>query len=351
MNIKNIFLALVSFIFLAPTLFFFCGTNEDKNGNLENQETLVFKPKKPFDYFDSYYKNNFAFRNLLSKQYMALKSGVADVSSIPDKVIIGKDGWYYLGNSYKNVYSESLGVVKYPEKEIVTITNDILEMNRFCTSLGIKFYFFVAPNSHTIYKEFLPVTPNSKLRRIDILKINLKNKFDIIDVRSQLLAAKSENQLYHKTDTHWNEYGGYIGAQELLKNIKKDFVTVSLLDKNNFNIKKVQMNQMDLTKMLGIKAHDEKIFHLEKKLSPIQIRNDTINKVVEIHATNSSKKFRGIVYSDSFGANLIPFLNISFGNLTYLLTSKFSKERILAEKPDFVIFEVVERDLTRVEVK
>lgn len=347
MNIKNIFLALVSFILLAPTVLFYCGTNNDDN--LENRETIVFNPKKPFEYIDSYYKYNFAFRNMLSKQYLALKSNVVNVSSIPDKVVNGKEGWYFLGNSYKNVYSESLGVVKYPEEEITTIANNVLEMNRFCDSLGVKFYFFVAPNSHSIYKEYLPVKPNSKLRRIDLLNIKLKNKFNIIDVRTNLLSAKSQNILYHKTDTHWNEYGGFIASQEIIKTIKKDFNHISLLDKNNFNVKRTQVNQMDLTKMLGINAKDEKINFIEKKLSPIQMRNDTINKIVEIKVINTSKKLKTIVYSDSFGANLIPFLNCTFGNLTYILSSKFNKQRIIAEKPDFVIFEVVERDLTRVE--
>lgn len=351
MNIKNIFLVLVAIILLSPSLLFFSNTNRDENGNVENQAPLVFNPKRPFEMFDNYYKYNFAFRNFLSKQYLSLKNDIANVSSLPDKVINGKEGWYFLGNSYNNVFSESLGVLKYDDKEIQTIADNILEMNSFCDSLGIKFYYLAAPNSNSIYKEFLPLEPNNRLRRIDLVKNKLEGKFTIIDTRQNLISQKTSNRLYHKTDTHWNDNGAFIGVQELVKFIKNDFPEVQNLDIKNFNIKKEFINQMDLTKMLGIKVNEEMYLYTEKINSPILIKNDTIDRLPHIFAKNKTKKLKGFVYRDSFASSMIPFLNTIFGDMTYVSTSKFDKQRIIAEKPDFVVFEVVERDMSWTQFK
>ncbi|WP_310557117.1 alginate O-acetyltransferase AlgX-related protein [Flavobacterium sp.] len=354
MYIKNIFLVIVSVILLSPTLLFFSNTNRDENGNSENQAPLAFNSKKPFEMFDNYYKYNFAFRTMLSKQYIRLKSDLVKVSSLPDKVVIGKKGWYFLGNSYNNVFSESLGVENYPKEEIDKISNTILEMNRFCDSLGVKFYYFPAPNSHSIYKEFLPVKPNTKPRRLDLLMDNLKDKVEIIDVRQNLIAAKSKNRLYHKTDTHWNNFGAFIGTQELIKQIKTDFPDTQLLDMNNYDIKTNTVNQMDLTKMITIKV-TENVYDFAYKKGKEQpksiIKMDTIDRIPVLVSKNKAKKLKGVMYRDSFAGSMIPFLNTIFGDMTYLSTSKFDKQRIIAEKPDFVVFEVVERDLVWTEFK
>lgn len=351
MNIKNIFLVIVSVMLLSPTLLFFANTNSDQNGNSENQEPLVFNKKRPFEMFDTYYKYNFAFRKMLSQQYIDLKSNLANVSSLPDKVINGKEGWYFLGNSYNNVYSESLGIQKHTEKEINTTADKIIEMKRFCDSLGIKFYFFPAPNSHTIYKEYLPVKPNTVPREFDLIKAKVQEKVNFIDVRNALIAGKSQHILYYKTDTHWNRLGAYIGVQEVLKTIKKDFPKTELLSMNNYNVTDTIMTQMDLTKMLGIRVND-KYYDLEEKTkSNVIIKNDTIDKVPNTLMKNNTKPYKGIMYRDSFGVSMVPLLDQTFGSMNYFWTSTFNKQRILAEKPDFVIYEVVERNLNLVDIK
>jgi len=190
MKIKNIFLVTVSTMLLSPTLLFFANTNRDENGNAENQAPLVFNKKKPFEMFDDYYKYNFAFRKILSQQYIDLKTNVVKVSPLPDKVITGKDGWYFLGNSYNNVYSASIGVQKYTPEDIKKTSDKIIEMKRFCDSLGIKFYYFPAPNSNTIYKEYLPIKPNNVPREFDLIKANLNGKVGVIDVRNKMIAGK-----------------------------------------------------------------------------------------------------------------------------------------------------------------
>lgn len=345
MKIKNIFLVIVTAMLLAPTLFFFCNTNHDEKGNTENLAPLVFNKKRPFEMFDNYYKYNFAFRKMLSQQYIDLKNNIVKVSSLPDKVINGKDGWYFLGNSYDNIFSASLGVQKYSDKEIKETADKIYDMQHFCDSLGIKFYYFIAPNSNTIYKEYLPIKPNNTPRKYDLIKSALSSRMNVIDPRNELIAGKKERILYYKTDTHWNRYGAFIGVQKLLKTMQKDFPKVELLKKEDFTVTHSISPQMDLTKMLGVLV-DEDIYDFEEKVkSPIEYKDGTENNIDIFYMKNSSKSYRGFMYRDSFAVFMTPLLDTRFGNMSYFWTSKIDKERIIAEKPDFVIYEIVERKI------
>lgn len=353
MKIKNIFLVIVSIMLLSPTLFFFSNTNKDESGNTENLAPLAFNKKKPFEMFDNYYKYNFAFRKMLSRQFLDLKANISEGSStLPDKVIAGKDGWYFLGNSYNNVYSASLGVETYPEKAITKTTDKVAEMKRFCDSLGIKFYFFSPPNSHTIYKEYLPIKANNAPREFDLVKAELKKgKADMIDVRNDLFEAKKERVIYYKTDSHWNAHGALIGVQGLLKTIQKDFPQTRIVQKEDYNIKTVVTNQLDLTKSLGIFV-DENAYVFDAKVkSTAVIQHDTINKIAIARMKNPKKPYKGLMYRDSYAVFMVPFLDEVFGDMTYFWSSKFLKHQILAEKPDFVVFEVVERNLNEIEIK
>jgi alginate O-acetyltransferase complex protein AlgJ len=350
MNVKNIFLVIVSVMLLAPSLLFFANTNED--GTQENLAPLEFNKKKPFEMFDNYYKYNFAFRKMLSKQYISLKSNLVKVSSLPDKVINGKDGWYFLGNSYNNVYAASLGVHRYNEKGINAITGDIIEMKRFCDSLGIKFYCFPAPNSHTVYKEFLPVKANNVPREFDMVKARLVQAgVNVIDAREALIAGKKDNQIYYKTDSHWNQLGAFIGADVILKTMQKDFSKIVLPNKNDYTIKSVVSRQMDLTMMLGSFV-DETVYEFQEKgESPITIKYDTIDRYQVAYMKNPTKSYKGFMYRDSYGVTLIPFLHHTFGDMTYFWTSSFNKRAIIDGKPDFVLYEIVERNLLMTDIK
>lgn len=348
---KNVFLVIVGIMLLAPSALFFFNTNSDKFKKEENQENLIFNKKKPFELFDSYYKNNFAFRELLSKQYINFKLNCFKVSPLPDRIVIGKNGWFFLGDSYNNVFSESLGIIKQDELEIQEISSNLIEMNTFCDSIGVKFYFIIGPNTHTIYKEFLPIAPNNNYSKMDLLFKKIGKKHNFINVKPNLFENKKTHRLYHKTDSHWNEYGAFIGANCLLKNMKIDFPIIKVLDQNNYSIKKVNINQMDLAKMLKIHINEETYEFIENKKSDISIKNDTIEKTSYIYSSNKYKKLNGLVYRDSYSISLIPFLSQSFGEMTYISSRKFDKKEILKSKPDFVIYEIVERDLSKIGFK
>ena len=329
---------------VVPSLFFFFNTNKISDTK-ENQASLKYNSKRPFEMFDTYYKNNFAFRNMLSNQYLAFNSNFVKTSPIADKVIYGKDGWYFLGDSYNKVYSKSLGIDTTTDAEIDSTVTRVLEMKRFCDSLNIKFYYFVPPNSHTIYSEYLPVKPNFKNERdIDKIISKLSDKVTLIDVRKELFEAKKQKKIYYKTDSHWNCTGGFYGTKKLISVIKKDFPDLENLIWENFEPVEYVKDQMDLTTMLNEKVI-EKDYLFKHKKENYSVKNEMIDNIDYMFITNPDKKYNCILFRDSFAGSIVDFLSASFGKTTYISSSIFDKNKIIKEKPDFVIFEIVERNV------
>ena len=329
---------------VVPSLFFFFNTNKISDTK-ENQASLKYNSKRPFEMFDTYYKNNFAFRNMLSNQYLAFNSNFVKTSPIADKVIYGKDGWYFLGDSYNKVYSKSLGIDTTTDAEIDSTVTRVLEMKRFCDSLNIKFYYFVPPNSHTIYNEYLPVKPNFKnVRDLDKIISKLSGKVSLIDVRKELFEAKKTKKIYYKTDSHWNCTGGFYGTKKLISVIKKDFPDLENLIWENFEPVEYVKDQMDLTTMLNEKVI-EKDYLFKHKKENYSVKNEMIDNIDHMFITNPDKKYNCILFRDSFAGSIVDFLSASFGKTTYISSSIFDKNKIIKEKPDFVIFEIVERNV------
>ncbi len=346
MNIKNIFLYIASFMMVIPSLFFFFGTNEIEGFKNENQAPLEFNKKRPFEMFDTYYKNNFAFRNILAQQYLSFNANYSKTSSLPDKVVVGKEGWYFLGDSWNNNYSESIGVATQDIPRLNATIDRVLDMKKFCDSLGIKFYYFMPPNSHTINHKFLPVVPNKRQRNIDYIFNALNGKVVCIDARKELMAQNQNFDLYYKTDSHWNSNGAFIGTQKMLSVLKKDFPKINLLDKKNYTISVENLNQMDLTKMLNEFA-DEKEYKYKEKVKPNFIKTlDTINKVPLRRVKNDKYAYKGIFFRDSYFEHVMQFTDNTFNEILYISSPIFDKQRVAAEKPDFVVFEIVERNST-----
>jgi len=76
------------------------------------------------------------------------------------------------------------------------------------------------PTPITIYPEFMP----DRVRRvrsghawIQLLEyLKTHSRIETVDLRPALRKAKSIEKVYYQTDTHWNDFGGYIAVREIL---------------------------------------------------------------------------------------------------------------------------------------
>ncbi len=123
---------------------------------------------------------------------------------------------------------------------------------------GIVYFVVIAPNKHSIYPEYLPedLRPTNNPLRIDQLLAALKerNITNIIDSRSLLKSAKKEQQLYYKTDTHWNSVAGYLVPEFIASKLKLYFPDIQLNQKALPPIRHKLVRGGDLFRNLGISS-------------------------------------------------------------------------------------------------
>lgn len=356
MKENYIFIALFTVIISLPTILIPVYSNTIKTENRELAKapklTDLKSPSLFISNFESYYKDHFAGKDILSGFYLQLHNDVLKNDPLPKKVIKGKDGWYFLGDSYSGIFSESLGISKYNDEHIKMIADYIHEMKLYCDSLGIKFYFAVAPEKNRFYAEFLPLKSLENDKRLEKLSKYLIKKYgiEIINLGDYLVSEKKKRRLYYKTDSHWNDYGGFMGTQKLLECIKRDFKdSTVLLNLSEYVEYSIPKKRMDLNLLINKDIAENEI-RLKPSDNSKSIEIDTLKttnprKSYLLHSAGNKSKLKSIVFRDSYFNAMINFYANAMGESKYVWSLIFDREIIKKEKPNLVIFQVVERHL------
>jgi alginate O-acetyltransferase complex protein AlgJ len=303
--------------------------------------------------FDDHYNSTFGFRSNLLQLYNTVKQTIFDTDPLPQKVVKGTDGWYFLGDSNSNVIKESKGIENFSPEELKASLQKILGHKLWLQKRDIQYYLAVAPNKASIYGEYLAIQKSKKETQLDQLKFVSQNNFNFIDLKSHFSLAPHA-RLYHKTDSHWNDYGAFLAYSSLIERVKADFPEVHRLTQSDFLIDTTSSYQQDLTRMLFLKVKEEVITFETIKPERALLQKEELNvpKNYDRAPIDYEKRYKTkintlkvVVLHDSFTLNLIKFLKESFGETVFIWRPNFDKELIEREKPDIVIQIVVERNL------
>lgn len=318
------------------------------NENRKQRSLPIFNIKSPISSigsFKSYYLENFGFKTVFVNNYIRFKTTILKENPIPNRVVQGKENWFFLGNNYNNVLNNSFGNDAFTKKELVNTISYLKGLKDYFNSKGIAFYVVVPPDKNNIYQEFLPYKLNQNLTKLDVLKPLLKKNADIeiIDLTKPLLENKNKQTLYLKTDTHWNYYGAYSGYNYIMDVISKKH-SINKVKLDNFEIQNQVYNRGDITKMINIVEAEPSI--IIKKKTPTKAKLIPSSKS-SLHFQNNTQNLKAILYRDSFANAWVPFFNESFGDIIYHKKYVIDKKEIDSFNPDIVIFEVVERNIDK----
>lgn len=334
-NISNLF-TIISFMILLvmPSIIMLSDIKINKQAN--KKENVIRK-------INNAYQEDFGLKNYLVNKYFKFKNNIGDSPS-PNTCVIGKNGWYFLGNYYNNLFDDNFGhKTSIDSTELEVIKNNILSTKNFLTSKGIDFKIIVPPNKHRVYPEHLPYSHPQKKTRLEILNEYLKKEinFEIIYLRDTLVKAKGEKLLYYKTNTHWNDYGAYIGYNYTMKTLNKTH-NLSVVNYEDYKEIIQPIKENDIIRQINLSAKEYAIFLQKKKPIETKIIFSQYHKQI---FSNPNKTKKLLMHRDSFANAWMGFFNESFGTTIYLRGYKLDKELINKEKPDIVIFEMVERNV------
>jgi hypothetical protein len=300
---------------------------------------------------------NFYGRKQLIGRFSDFRLWIGD--RVFPRVIVGEDGWL--------VFSGEMGIEDYQNTFLLKpkiqfeIRERLNTLNSQLSARGIKLLVVIVPNKNTIYPEIMPaeipvINPKS---RLDLLSAFLKQAPDgvqILDLRPVLLEAKKERQIYYKTDTHWNDYGAYVGYKAIVTELQKTFPDMRVHPLEDFKYESLGMQSLDLAANTGSFTYQEESFNLIGVRSASYIPLDLKNgRQVLVSTMPNSTQPRAVIYHDSFFFGMIPMIEDNFSRAVYVPhytgDTVWNLKWIDAQQPDVVIIEFAERyleDLRRI---
>lgn len=325
-----------------------------------SQSTLKKFPRD----FEKYIEDHFGFRNEIVKMHNYTLYKVLNVSP-SSMVVIGNDDWLFFNAN--GAIPDYLGRIDLSKEKLRKIDHLLQDRSYWLNSIGAHYLFLPIPNKESIYEEHLPAqirkNRGSNLYEQILGHVKERGHFNnYIDVQEIMAEKKKEQQLYLRTDSHWNHDGTYLVYQSIISKLENWFPDILPL-KQESTKKWIENFSGDLTILMNLKgvitetAPDLNIKE-ECKTSALQ-RMTQLKDIPEYSELPShrlpvengcpTKKYKAILIHDSFGNFLRPYLSQHFETVIYInyLNFEDAKTVIELEKPDIVIDQRVARNLLK----
>lgn len=196
---------------------------------------LISIPKNINEYFN----DNFGFRNTFIKIYGYIKLNIFNTHPL-NSVNLGKNGWIFMNPMVFPTPETWYKTADFTKEQLQEITDFLEAERRWLNERGIIYIVEIVPYKEHVYSnEYL--YPNhivsKPLLEHFITAIKQNTKVNLVDLRQPLIQAKLDYPVYYHTDSHWNQWGAFIGYQEIGKIITKEYPNFHLFIPTDFEIK------------------------------------------------------------------------------------------------------------------
>lgn len=307
--------------------------------------------------FEAWLKDNLAAREEAQriKSYIDLRL----FSSSPSPLVhIGEDGWWFFTNDRNLEIGQGTHLLSNEELEAIRENQEAIQSS--LQERGIDYVLVLVPSKASVYPEYMKggnyqVGPTLIDQVTTYLQEN--TTVPVINIKPNLIDAKNEQDVYFRTDTHWNYAGAYIGYKTTIENLNNFGMIRS--QPISHNVEPATHNG-DLSAMMGypgllppepfeatiiqnpqasLVSDSEKVIQITKLLADKEIKGEYI------FYSNPSAQKSALILGDSFFiAWKIPDLFAeNFSEMNFILTHIVSNDIIQAINPDIVILERTER--------
>lgn len=291
-----------------------------------------------FEEMGTYFEKHFAFRPYVISVDAEIQSNVFKVSNL-ESVVVGKDDYLFYSSTLDNYLGRNI----MSDRAIDNISHNLKITQSYVQAQGANFLFTVAPNKNSLYEENMPYYYKVKVsdkKNIDNLKKSMEeygiNYCDLYPV-----FKNNDEVLYLKQDSHWNDKGAMLAYDTILKKLNKphpDF------DADNATTADFMG---DLGKMIYPKTQKAEANFDYSDSFDFEYTNEVKSvedPIIKTECKNASGNL--YMYRDSFGNSILPFFASSYKEAYFTKTFPLNLSLdMLANKPDTVVIELVERNL------
>lgn len=299
-----------------------------------------------------YYDDHIGFRSAFIQTNAWIRIRLLGVS--PSKqLIVGRDHWFYLGDTH--ALAQYQGLARFDEPELARWLRVLEERHRWLSERGVAYLVVFVPNKPTIYPEFMPrnlprLSEHSQLGQL-IGYLQLNSTLPILDLRPDLLAARQNDRVYHRTDTHWNDLGAYLAYERILSRLGTD---ARSFEPAPVRFARRRQDGLGLVRIVGLsKSFPEETLALELTDRRAGVARafraeyvERVKRQLPIAFERSDNDLpRAVMFRDSFANALIPYLSENFSRILYVWNMNLLPRIIERERPDYVIQQFTERML------
>ncbi len=289
---------------------------------------------------ETWLSEHFAGRSQLVTLHARLEQALF-ATSAEAQVILGREGWLF----YEPTLQDYLGTAPYSARELYALAAVERLMQQYVTANGGRYATTVAPNKNSIYGEYMPyftVSARGGGSGLAALPAAMQAQgVNYVDLYGLLTAAKASDktQLYHKRDTHWNNCGARLAYDALLDAVGQPHDAFA---DAAYTVEKNWEGDLDVLLLPSGGVPDDQMVYDIPFAQLFSYRGSSNVELARV-ITRGTGSGNLLMYRDSFGNALLPFVAAAFKDATFLRANPFDLTRM--EPGQTVITEIVERNL------
>ncbi len=342
----------------------------------ENRRPAAFPhwngPKAFFTGFDCYVADRLLMRDAVLTRINRVLTNERWYTALKDAemALFGADGWVFLGNNYDRTlekHTEPVNGRRWEERRKWTLSN-VAQYRAVADQHGAAFHILVGPDKPSVYCRKIPSSfmqkPCSKVTEWTdgLLAALRENGYSVTYPQAALLKASEAEQVYFKTDTHWNHAGAGIAYRELMADLKTpafagariahapstyrgDLAAIS----GKGDALPVVNSTAAILEMPATRIRWKPAGEAEREVGLLQATSGANPKFgAEMTNPAAATEKRVLVFCDSFMTAMSPYLNATYQHVLYVSRNRPPgdwKSLIDVFRPELVIYETVERGL------
>ncbi len=299
------------------------------------------------------FEEHFYKRDFLVGLAVRLKYEMGD--RVFPQVLIENDGWMAHITEKEPDYFQNARPLKGKAK----IADEIASLNEYLAGQGITLLVVAAPSKASIYPEMMPdeLKPFSTLSKLDELLAYMRenNQPSLLDLRPALSRARQEQDVYYKTNTHWNGYGAYVAYAEILGALAQSHPELIPYPIDELQLITTPPEAQDLPRIMRANFIVEPSFYFEPQMPFVQtLTSENYFGYHQAFSAPNDSLPALLIFHDSFGEyylNNYLAMNFSQSHFVYnnAIRKYLSPQELKKIQPDIVIIEILERNIEMLE--
>mgnify|MGYP004529034421 FL=1 len=285
-----------------------------------------------------YFQEHFAFRNELVTGNALIHGRLLETSTA-DGVIQGKNGWLY----YKDSLDDYLGQELLSDRSLFNIAHMLSMTQQALEEKGVNFLFTIAPNKNSLYGDNMPYYDKLKVSD-QTNRENLESwlKTEKVAYADLYQALMDEDEiLYHARDSHWNNKGAALAADVLMDALGKEHDSY---EGESYTVRRDYTGDLDTMLYPLAPTADDEIYY-DKETTYATVEEIQSNFDPRITTVNPVKEGSLVMYRDSFGNALLPYMADAYANAYFSRGIPYQLMDVETHSADTVIIERAERFL------